>query len=66
MMIFLEEQQQFIMAELEEQNAEILGTCATVLSQDKAKLIMNARRNKEMNDEEEHNTFVELSSKYFQ
>ena len=65
MLIFLEEQQQFILAELAEANMEVLGKCVANVSADKARLILKQRRNlekkKKLTDDQEHALLVELS-----
>ena len=65
MLLFLEEQQQFILAEMAEYNMEILGKCVANMSADKARLILKQRRNmeknKKMTDDQEHALLVELS-----
>ena len=65
MLIFLEEQQQFILAEMAEYNMDILGKCVANMSADKARLVLKQRRNmekkKKSTDDQEHALLVELS-----
>ena len=64
MLLFLEEQQHFIISEIAEAKMAVLGTCVTMLNADKAKVIIGHSRKKKRTPEEEHTLFVELSSKY--
>ena len=64
MLLFLEEQQHFIMSEMNEAKMTLLGTCVTMLNAEKAKVIIAQSRKKKRTPEEEHTLFVELSSKF--
>jgi len=64
MLVFLEEQQQYVSSELESVEAEVFGTCNSSINSDHAKFLSKHKRNQGKSSDDEHTLFVELSSKY--
>ena len=65
MLVFLEEQQQYIMTELADANMEVLGKCITCVNVEKAKFLMKHRRNRrKLTNDKEHALLVEIASEY--
>lgn len=64
MLVFLEEQQQYVNSELESFEAEVYGTCNSSINSDKAKVLIKNKRNQGKSSDAEHTLFVELSSKW--
>lgn len=65
MLLFLEEQQHFVLTELADANMEILGKCVTCVNAERARLLLKHRRNKrKLSDDKEHGLLVEISSEF--
>ncbi len=63
MLLFLEEQQQYVNSELESVEAVVFGTCNSSINTEKAKILTKHKRNRGKSSDAEHTLFVELSSK---
>ena len=63
MILFPEEQKDYVLQELANVNADIMGQCMMLIKEDKATFLMAHRKNKKMSDDEAHETLCEMTSK---
>ena len=64
MILFPEEQKDYVMQELDTLKADIMGNCTMSLKEDQASFLMANRKNKDIPDDEAHQLLIELSSKW--
>ena len=63
MILFPEEQKDYVLQELENVKADIMGSCTMSIKEDQAAFLMKNRKNKDISDDEAHQLLIELSSK---
>ena len=63
MILFPEEQKDYVLQELETVKADIMGNITMSLKEDQAQFLMKNRKNKDISDDDTHQLLIELSSK---
>ena len=63
MILFPEEQKDYVTQELENVKADVMGTTTTSITEDQAKFLIKNQKIKELSDEDSHQLLIELSSK---
>ena len=63
MILFPEEQKDYVTQELENVKADVMGTSTTSITEDQAKFLIKNQKIKELSDEDSHQLLIELSSK---
>ena len=64
MVLFPEEQKDYVTQELENVKADVMGSITMTLSEDQAKFLMKNNKIKDIPDEDAHQLMIELSSKW--
>ena len=64
MILFPEEQKDYVTQELENVKADVMGSTTTSITEDQAKFLIKNQKVKELSDEDSHQLLIELSSKY--
>ena len=63
MILFPEEQKDYVTQELENVKADVMGTTTMSITEDQAKFLMKYQKTKDMAEEDAHQLLIELSSK---
>ena len=63
MILFPEDQSTYVLQELGNVGADIMGQCSMILKEDKATFLMAHRKNKDMSDDDAHEVLCEMTSK---
>ena len=64
MILFPEEQKDYVTQELEGVKADIMGNITMSITEDQAKFLMKNQKIQDIADEDAHQLLIELSSKY--
>ena len=64
MILFPEEQKDYVTQELENVKADVMGSTTTSITEDQAKFLIKNQKVKELSDEDSHQLLIELSSKF--
>ena len=63
MILFPEEQKDYVTQELEGVKADIMGNITMSITEDQAKFLMKNQKSQDLSDEDAHQLLIELSSK---